>query len=80
MKHWTESLNGEVYNRLANCKTRKNDLQYLTNARWLAMKEDGKDSEGWTKEDALICVLELMEANSQIFDLTEDEYNELCKE
>jgi len=44
------------------------------------MKEQGKDKLGFTKEDALISVLELLDCNSQFFDLTTDEYKELWEE
>ena len=42
------------------------------------MRDAGKDKEGFTKEDALVEVLELLESNTQGFDLTQDEYSELC--
>lgn len=79
MAPWTENLPEEVANRLANCRTIKDDLPTLVNVRWLRYKELGKDAEGFTKEDALISVLELLDCNSCFIDLTEDEYQELCR-
>ncbi|NLE05248.1 MAG: hypothetical protein GX638_10690 [Crenarchaeota archaeon] len=79
MKNWTDNLTGDVYNRLGNCRTVKNDLESLVNAKWLSYKESGKDKDGFTKEDALISILELLDCNGFYVDLSRDEYNELCK-
>ncbi len=74
---WTDYLSTEVENRLAHCRSCKADLSELVNARfrWLNLRYPGKQYE---KEDALIYVLELLDCNSQDFDLTTDEYYELC--
>ena len=79
MKHWTQYMSGELYNRLANCCCRKEDLPALVNAKWLSYKEQGKDKQGFTKEDALVSVLELLDCNGQDYlaDLTREEYDEL---
>lgn len=79
MKKWTENLPADIYTRLCNCKTRKEDLQTLVNAKWRAYKEEGKEKRRFTKEDALIEILELLDCNSIIIDLTEEEYNELWR-
>lgn len=76
-KKWTDYLNEEVYIRLCNCTTIKSDIKALVNAKWLSYKERGKDKEGYTKKDALINILELLDCNGKYFDITEDEYNEL---
>ncbi len=78
--NWTERLNSDVFERLGNCKSRKSDLPDLVNAKWASLKQAGKDKEGFTKEDALISVLELLDSNGQYFigELTVDEYNDLC--
>lgn len=78
MAPWTNKLPEEVARRLENCRTTKADLPALVNARWLRYKELGKDAEGFTKEDALVSVLELLDCNSCYIDLTADEYQELC--
>lgn len=79
MKKWTEHLETDVYTRLRECRNIRSDLPKLVNARWLFYKETGKDTQGYTKEDALIYILELLDSNNQYVDLTQDEYNELCK-
>ena len=78
-KHWTDNLAEDIGTRLANCRTRKEDLPALLNAMWLSYKENGKSEKGFTKEDALVAVLELLDCNSCFFDLTRDEYRELCR-
>lgn len=70
-------LSNEVYNRLCNCCTQKRDLQELVNAKWAAYKEAGKDHKGFTKEDALIAVLELLDENGFDYGLSGDEYTDL---
>lgn len=79
MKKWTEKLPEAIYTRLCDCKTRKEDLQTLVNAKWGAYKEEGRDKRGFTKEDALIAILELLEWNSITINLTEEEYNKLWR-
>lgn len=76
---WTDKLENDVVKRLANCNSLKRDIEPLTNAKWAAMKEAGKDKQGFTKEDALVSVLELLDCNGQCFDLTADEYNEIIR-
>lgn len=76
---WTDKLENDVVKRLANCNSLKRDIKPLTNAKWAAMKEVGKDKQGFTKEDALVSVLELLDCNGQCFDLTADEYNEIIR-
>lgn len=77
-KHWTDNLTEDVGVRLAECRTRKVDLPALVNAKWLSYQENGKAAKGFTKEDALVAVLELLDCNSCLFDLTKDEYSALC--
>lgn len=77
MKKWTDYLSNDVYTRLANCRSTKSDLNELVNAKWRSMREHGKDKQGFTKEDALVSVLELLDSNGQYFDLTTDEYQDL---
>lgn len=70
---WTDSLPEDVYNRLANCRSRKSDILTLANAKWNYIKKSGK----YAKEDALIQVLELLDCNCCDYELTMDEYNEI---
>ena len=77
---WLKYLSDDVHTRLGNCCSCKEDIPLLVNAKWRYYKEIGKDKKGFTKEDALIAVLELLDCNGQNVDLTRDEYNELKKE
>lgn len=79
MKNWKEYLSNEVYMRLCDCRTIKADIPQLVNAKWKSYQENGKAEKGFTKEDCLIAILELLDCNSCYFDLTKDEYNEFCK-
>lgn len=78
MSKWMEKLDPHVLERLGNCCSRKSDIGPLTEARWAWMRETGKDKEGFIKEDALVYVLELLDCNGQFFDLSRDEYDDLC--
>lgn len=78
-KTWLDYLSSDVYLRLAECRTKRSDLPELVNAKWRSYKEKEKDKNGFTKEDALIDVLELLDCNSIDFELTCDEYDELKK-
>lgn len=79
MKKWTDNLKNDVYTRLCDCRTIKADLPELVNAKWERYKEIGKDKQGFTKEDALCAILDLLDCNSCCIELTKDEYDELCK-
>ena len=76
---WIDNLPGEVRGRLGNCRSRKSDIKTLVNVKWASMVEAGKEEQGFTKEDALIHILELLDCNGQYFDLTEDEYREYAE-
>ena len=76
-KCWTDKLPDDVLNRLCNCRSRRSDLQILVNVKWAAMVEAGKKEEGFTKEDALVQILELLDSNGQLFDLSRAEYDGL---
>lgn len=79
-RKWTDRLREEVYNRLAACSTIRADLPELVAAKWATDKEAGKEAQGYTKEDAVVSVLELMDSNGRDFELTIDEYRDLCAE
>ena len=79
-KAWSSRLPEDICGRLCNCRSLKSDIEPLVNARWGWMKDNGQDKEGCTKEDALVFVLELLDDNGQVFDLTWDEYAALCKD
>lgn len=69
----------DVYQRLCECRNTKEDLPYLVNIRWMWMQSVGKDKEGFTKEDALVNILEWLDSNGQweLGDLTREECDEL---
>lgn len=74
-KRWTDLLSGDVYSRLANCYTVKEDVLPLAQARWAWLKKI--NAAGYTEEDALIYVLELLDCNSVSIDLTRTEYDDI---
>lgn len=76
---WTDNLSNDVYDRLCACRTIKADLPELVGAVWAGYQKDGKAARGFTKEDALVFVLELLDCNSCFFDLTKEEYDDLCR-
>ena len=78
--HWTDKLPDDVNNRLSNCRSRRSDIKTLVNVKWAAMVEEGKREQGFTKEDALVCVLDLLDSNGQFVDLTREEYDSLKRE
>ena len=74
-KKWTDLLDSDVYQRLANCTSVKADVLPLAQAKWAIMKH----SDGFCKEDALVSVLDLLDCNSSQICLTADEYNEVLE-
>lgn len=76
---WTETLEIGVYERLCDYRSRKSDIEPLVKARWAWMRFNGKDKQGYTKEDALVYVLEELESNNLPYDLSIDEYYELAR-
>lgn len=75
-KKWTDLLDQDVYNRLANCRSKKEDVLPLAQAKWATLKQ----KEGFGKEDALIAILELLDCNSCEVDLSLEDYNNiLCQ-
>lgn len=79
-KHWTDYLPTDAYERLCECRNVKNDIPVLVNARyaWLQSREQSKH---FTKEDALVYVLELLDCNSQwkLTELDKETYDALCR-
>ena len=69
----------DVYTRLCECRNTKEDLPHLVNIRWEWLQNRGRDKQGFTKEDALVDVLEWLDSNGQcqLADLTREEYDEL---
>ena len=79
VKSWTELLPDNVYNRLCNCCSRKTDIPILLDARWQWAQDTGRDKQGYTKEDCLTYVLELLDSNGleDITDLAPIEWENL---
>ncbi len=80
---WTDKLMEvatDTYTRLRACRNTKKDIETLVNVKWATMVEAGKREEGFTKEDALIDVLDLLDCNGQCFDLSKEEYDELKRD
>ena len=77
MKKWTEYLENEVYQRLANCRTISSDVEKLVNAKFMSYKENGKIEKGYTKEDALIEILDLLDCNNVFIDLSREDYDRI---
>ena len=80
MANWMDKLPADVYSRLAACRSRRSDIGILVNCKWAAMVEAGKRDEGFTKENALVSILDLLDSNDQFVDLTRAEYNALIAE
>lgn len=75
---WVYNLPSNVYGRLCACRNIKEDLPALVNTRWAWMKNQERYAK-FTKEDALVYILDLLDANSQwqLCDMTSEEYDEL---
>lgn len=76
-ERWIDLLDRDVYRRLANCCSKKRDIIPLTQAKWAVLRNTPGN---WSREDALIQVLELLDSNSQPIDLTKDEYDDIIHE
>lgn len=76
-KKWTDGLSNGVYTRLCECRTIKSDLAELVKCKYAY--SEYSPSIIYTKEDALIYVLELLDANGIEIDMTLDEYRDLIK-
>ena len=73
--NWTDTLDLDVLGRLGNCASWKSDVLPLAQARWSWLRRTG--AVGYEKEDALVYVLELLDCNSVVIDLTKDEYADI---
>lgn len=77
---WLDYLPYNVYMRLAQCQTIKGDLPILLNAKWQWAQDTGHYS-GYTKEDLLDGILELLDCNGLNIgaELTVKEWRNLVK-
>lgn len=81
--YWMDKLPADVRGRLAACRSRRSDLPILVAVKWASMVEAGKKEQGFTKEDALVQILDLLDYNGQwglAADLTRIEYDALKSE
>ena len=75
--NWMDKLPEDVANRLGNCCSKREDIRTLVDVKWAYMCQTGKQAEGFTKEDALVSILDLLDSNGQSFDLSKAEYDSL---
>ena len=77
---WFDYLPHNVYMRLAQCQTIKNDLPILLNAKWQQVQDTGHYN-GYTKEDFLSDILDLLDCNGldSVTELTIEEWRNLVK-
>lgn len=66
--------NNDVFERYVNHQAIKEDLPYLVSAKWRSMKKRVEDT---TMEDALICVLQILDSNDNHISLSDEEYKKL---
>lgn len=81
---WTNFIPFDVYIRLCDCQTTKEDLPILVETKWKHTKTKGRNRAvkgPYTKEDALIDVLEMLDCNGldNVTELTQKEWEELIK-
>jgi len=74
---WTDYLPSDVSRRLAECTSTRADIPALVKAKYDFVKQR---RSGYTKEDALVSILDLLDCNGLYVDLTKAEYNNLIKE
>lgn len=72
--HWTDLLKGDIRDRLYNCTSKKGDIRPLTEARYTFMKT----APGYTREQALVDILDYLDSNGRFFDLTGEEWDRLA--
>ncbi len=81
MSKWFDKLPGEIQMRLGECRNIKEDIPVMVNARWKWMQEQDMHKRGFTKEDAIVFIFDLLDSNSQwqLCDISREEYEELKK-
>ena len=77
---WLDYLPYNVRLRLAQCQTTKGDLSILLDAKW-QWAQDTDHYSGYTKEDLLDDILELLDCNGldDVIVLTMEEWRNLTK-
>ena len=69
--------NERVFERYVNGETIKEDLPCLINAKWRSLK---KRDINVPKEEGLLAILECLEHNNNVIELSQKEYNSLIAE
>lgn len=64
---WQDTLPDDVYERLAECKSRRSDIIPIAQAIYNSGRTDDKD-------DAVTLALEHLASNNQLFDYSEADY------
>ena len=64
---WQDTLPDDVYERLAECKSRRSDIIPIAQAIY-------SHGEANSKDDAILLALEHLASNDQLFNYTEDDY------
>ena len=67
-----DGLTSEEYNRLCDCRSLKKDI--------LPLAKCVHNNKGYDAEQSLIYVLEHLDSNSQFFDLTNEEFDEIVRQ
>ena len=77
---WLDYLTYSVRLRLAQCQTTKDDLSILLDAK-LQWEQDTGHYSGYTKEDLLVDILDLLDCNGldSVTELTVEEWRNLVK-
>lgn len=77
---WLDYLPYNAYMRLAQCQTTKADLPILLAAKWNWAQDTGHYN-GYTKEDILADILDLLDCNGleDVTELTFEEWQNLIK-
>ncbi len=65
-------LDSDIYNRLCDCRSLKADI--------LPLAKCIHKNKGYDAEQSLVYVLEHLECNSQDFDLTKEEFEDLMQQ
>ena len=79
-KEWTYYLPYEVYLKLVECRTIKENLSVLLHAKWQWAQDTGHYN-GYTKTDFLDEILDLLDCNGlyEITEMTLKEWRDLVK-
>ena len=77
---WLDYLPHNVYMRLAQCQTIKEELSILLDAKWQWAQNEGRYNS-YTKDDMLVDILDLLDCNGLeiVTELTIEEWRNLTR-